>query len=62
MRAFGQGHVEIVRVLLEVRANTDPADNLGCTALITASDKGHVDIVRLLLAAAPNRNLADKET
>ncbi|OLQ12301.1 Kinase D-interacting substrate of 220 kDa [Symbiodinium microadriaticum] len=45
-----EGHVEIVRLLLEAGANTG-AKSSGYTALIFSSKEGHIEIVRLLLEA-----------
>lgn len=51
-----QGYTEVVRVLLDNKANANAGaeKNNGDTALMVASQAGHVDIVKLLIA-----NLAD---
>ena len=46
-----QGHVEVVKVLLEARADKDKATDDGATPLYVASQEGHVDVVRVLLEA-----------
>ena len=48
--AASQGHVEIVRVLLQAGADVDVV-GLRDTALAAAADSGHVDVVRTLLNA-----------
>jgi ankyrin repeat protein len=50
MRIAAQnGHLDIVRFLVEVDSSKDQADNDGATALLLAAQYGHVDIVRFLL-------------
>ena len=58
LEAAEEGHVEVVRMLLEAGADKDLEDIDSKTALIYASDKGHGQVVRLLLAAGA-RDLAD---
>eukprot|EP00439_Symbiodinium_sp_Y106_P023855 s1984_g2.t3 len=55
------GHVEIVRLLLEAGADKDLADNDGYTPLISASSRGHVEIARLLLEAGANKDMATSD-
>ncbi|EKM57797.1 uncharacterized protein PHACADRAFT_90075, partial [Phanerochaete carnosa HHB-10118-sp] len=45
------GSLEIVRYLLDQKAQVDLPDNSGWTALHIASSAGHEDIVRELLGA-----------
>jgi ankyrin repeat protein len=47
--ASKNGHVEVVRVLLEGGANVDKIDDFWCTALNYAVHNGHLDVCRLLL-------------
>ena len=47
--ASQEGHVDVVRVLLEQGAVIDNADDDGYTPLYVASQEGHVDVVRMLL-------------
>ena len=55
MWACGAGHLQIVRVLFEARANTDAADYNGRTALHWALIAGDVRIVGLLLGACASK-------
>ena len=58
--ACGQGHEEIVCMLLEAGANPNFKDIIsGNTALIRASDKGHVKIASMLLKEGAIPNLKD---
>ena len=59
MRAFGHGHAEIARLLLEAGADKDLADNSGETALMLSSVLGHAEIARLLLEAGAGKDLAN---
>jgi uncharacterized protein len=43
------GHIDIVRVLLENQANVNAINNDGFTVLMIASQNGPIDIVRVLL-------------
>ena len=47
--ASQNGHLEIVRLLLESGADKDLTKNDGATALTIASQNGHLEVVRLLL-------------
>ena len=49
VEAAGSGHIDVVRVLLDVGVDLDEWSADGGTALYSASLGGHVDIVRLLL-------------
>jgi len=59
MIASQEGHVDIVRLLLETKANANAKkmDN-GITSLFIASQKGHIEIVKLLLKAKADVNTA----
>ena len=52
------GHVEVVRLLLDTGTGKDMTDSFGDTALIKASYKGHVPFVRLLQEAGANTDFA----
>ena len=54
------GHVEVVRLLVEAGADKDFAYN-GETALTCASQSGHAEVVRLLVEAGANKDWANKE-
>ena len=54
------GHVDIVKALLEKNAKVDLQDNNGCTALIWASCNGHIDIVKALLEKNAKVDLQNK--
>ena len=45
------GHLEIVRLLVEAGADKDKAGNYGVTPLQIARNKGRLEIVRLLVDA-----------
>ena len=50
------GHVEVVRSLLEAGADKDAPNEGGESPLWTASSQGHVEIVRLLLEAGASKD------
>lgn len=52
---FGN-HVEIVRYLIQMKADVDAASENGTTALMVASSQGQSEIVRLLLNAGADVN------
>ncbi|MEJ2246218.1 MAG: ankyrin repeat domain-containing protein [Acidobacteriota bacterium] len=52
--ASQNGHIEIVRLLLEAGAKVDAQGNDDATALHAASQNGHAEIVKLLLEAGAN--------
>ena len=52
MHAAGQGHVEVVHLLLDSDADTNLVAVNGSTVLTTASEQGRVEVVRLLLLEA----------
>jgi ankyrin repeat protein len=51
VRAAGEGHARIVKLLLENGADHALLDDAGCTALLRAAQLGHEDCVRLLIDA-----------
>jgi ankyrin repeat protein len=61
MRASQNGHVEIVRLLLEKGAQIDTQSNTGFTALMAASfASGTIECVRLLLEKGANMYIKNK--
>ena len=52
---FGN-HIEIVRYLIEMKADVNAASENGTTALMVASSQGQIEIVRLLLNAGADLN------
>ena len=58
--AAQEGHVEIVKILLERGANPNAEDDAGRTPLHDAAFKGHVEIVKLLLERGADPWIADK--
>jgi ankyrin repeat protein len=49
IRAAGEGHARVVKLLLENGADPCLFDDAGCTAMLRAAQNGRVDCVRLLL-------------
>jgi len=56
MTASEFGHLDVVRVLLEAKAEVNAKMNNGGTALILASSYGHLDVVKALLDAKADAN------
>ena len=50
-QASFNGHLEVVRLLLEAGASCNQTANQGKTPLICAAENGHMEVVRLLLEA-----------
>mmetsp|Transcript_34986 Transcript_34986/g.77147 ORF Transcript_34986/g.77147 Transcript_34986/m.77147 type:complete len:107 (-) Transcript_34986:16-336(-) len=50
-----QGHLEVVRLLLEKGADTEAPGQDQATALHVASDQGHLEVVQLLLDTPSHR-------
>ena len=57
--ACRKGHLEVVRLLIEARANKDKAGMFGRTPLFIASHYGHLEIVRLLVKAGADKDKAE---
>ena len=49
-------HAEVVKLLLEAKADIDAKADNGATALMMAASEGHIDIVKLLLEAKADVN------
>ena len=47
--AVRKGHLAVVRMLLEKRANTEAADEFGWTPLNTAAKRSHAEKAEVLL-------------
>lgn len=58
--AAENGHMDLVRLLLENDAAVNHADNMENTALMLASGNGHADVVNLLLTFGAKKNNANK--
>ena len=58
--ASTHGHHEVVRLLLEARADADLADEYGRSPLYVACCKGYPKIVSLLLEARANTDKVSK--
>ena len=54
MFASSEGHIDIVRILLEHGADADAHNKFGLTVLTSASYKGHTEIVQILLEYGAN--------
>ena len=54
--ASQNGHLEVVRLLLEASADKDKAAESGATPLIMASQQGHLETARLLLEASADKD------
>ena len=54
--AAQQGHLEVMKVLLEKGAVVDAKTNDGFTPLLIAAEYGHLEVVRMLLEKGANPN------
>ena len=61
MEASLQGHVEVVRLVLEACAHTNLVNHHGGTALMWASEGGHAEVASVLLEARAQTNLSDHQ-
>lgn len=61
IRAAIFGKVEIVRLLLEKKADTELKNKAGFTALMTAALEHQLEIVRMLIEAGAAKGAKDKE-
>ena len=59
--ATANGHLEVIKILLEHRVNIDSVDTDGTTPLHLASSSGNAEIVRLLLEEGANTSVVDKD-
>ncbi|PQE15343.1 Ankyrin repeat domain-containing 52 protein [Rutstroemia sp. NJR-2017a WRK4] len=57
--ASNNGHLEVVKLLLENGADLSAADNDGETPLNAASDSGHLEVVKLLLEKGTDLSVSD---
>src|SRR5208283_3452093 len=58
MEAYGNGHMEIMKLLLEWEADVDARDTrTGTTILMAASTLGQIEIVKLLLEWEADANI-----
>ena len=55
------GHIEIVKILLQLNVSVDEAHNKGFTPLMHAAHQGHLDVVMLLLEHNANIQLTTKQ-
>lgn len=59
--ASANGHIEVVRLLLENRADITVVDKKGGMPLLTASWYGHVKVVKLLLENGADITAVDRD-
>ena len=59
MAASERGHAQIVRILIDAKADLNARDKSGSTAIIIASSKGQPEAVRVLIDAKADLNIKD---
>jgi len=59
--AAGNGHLELVKILVKHKARIDKADSFNATALMAAATNGSLDVVQFLLANGANAKAKDKD-
>ena len=59
--AAREGHLEVVRLLLEAGVDKDAPNTDDRTALHIAAQEGHLEVVRLLLEAGADKDAADTD-
>ena len=62
MRASATGRIQIVRILLDARADIDRADDQGETPLIKAVRNGQLDVIEFLVEEGADPYLSDYAT
>ena len=61
MFAIWNGHLDIVQMLLQAKANPNLHNETGFTALFLAAMNGYSDIVQQLLECGANPNISDRD-
>ena len=59
--ASQNGHLEVVRLLIDAGADKDKARTDGATPLYIACQNGHLEVVRLLIDAGADKDKATTE-
>ena len=59
--AAQNGHLDVVRHLVEVGADKDQALNSGATPLYIAAQNGHLDVVRHLVEVGADKDQANNQ-
>ena len=59
--AAENGHLDVVRHLVEVGADKDQANIQGATPLYIAAQKGHLDVVRHLVEVGADKDQATNQ-
>jgi len=60
MAASGEGHTEVVKLLLEAKAEPNAKTDTGMDALGAACGQGHAEVVKLLLKAGASVNSGEE--
>ena len=60
--AAQNGHIEVVKALLEKSANVDARRNTGSTPLFIAAQNGHIEVVKILLENKANVDASRKDS